>query len=163
MLYKANKAISISTLCKEIWTIMIHIWKRRLSGSSGRGVWWIRSWNHLLSLRMPFGIRREALIEWQMITRVLVGLGRIMGFKSKSKLELKSINDSSKNGTRMRFIVQIARNKNSKSNWNFETLQTSDRGMITRNNTSRGKSTRPGNWTTSSWKCSRMNRVISSS
>ena len=94
---------------------------------------------------MLFGIRKGPSIEWQMITKVLVELARIMACKRKSKLELKSINGSSRIGTRIRFIVQIVRNSSSKSNWNFETLQTSDRGMTTRNNISRGKSTRPGN------------------
>jgi len=83
-----------------------------------------------------------------------------MNFKSKNKPESKSINASSRTGTRTKFLVHIGKNLNSKSNWNSETLPTSDRGTITKNNISKDKSTRPGSWTTSSWKCNRMNRAI---
>lgn len=158
--YKANRATLTSTLCKGIWMITISTWRPKPNGSIGRGVWWIKSWSNPLSSRMRSEIRNEVLIGWQMITRVWAELGKITNFKSRNKLGSKSINGSSRTGTRVRFLVHIGKNLNNKSNWSFETSQTSGRGMITRSSTSNDKSTRPGSWTTSSWKCSRMNRII---
>ena len=163
MLYKASKVISISISSKEIWTITTHTWKHKLNGSIGKEIWWIRSWNNLLSSRMPSVIKNEASTEWPMTTKALVESDKTTTSKSKNKQGLKSTNASSKTDTRTKFIVQIAKSLSSRSSWSCETLQTWGSGTTTRNNTSRGRSSRPGSWTTSSWRCSRMNRVTSSS
>ena len=65
---------------------------------------------------MQSGIKKEASIEWPMITKASVESDKTTASKKKNKQELKNINASSKTDTKTQSIVQIDKNLNSKSN-----------------------------------------------